>query len=474
MPSIASHPLIENSLLTTIAFWLAAIWGTKLCQVIIDRADQAKLRALKVTRLPKAMEGEYRPRIKCVGTLVHGHECSFTMVEANIEKGSNLTLEVLTRALDRVLPATGGNGFPTHFWMQCDNAGGENKNQWVLRWLALLVDRGVFRSCVFSTLQVGHTHEDLDGLLGIMSMEIASALDWDHPMQMAEIVQRRMAGHLKPLPVMSGLLDAVRDWKAWLTPLDDIDPKTGISGLMTSNTHWLCFARRTDLPVELALASTPALGGDGSLPGDVVCMAKEYMSSPALMQNVFTVCRAGRSSLLPEAPTSWTSRKPFTRQEHDDAARLAAKVQQYLPERIAAVRYIEQWMAQPATPSGAPTVPAILQHRWHHQQHSDAIGPVLERAVLEGATGEPRLLAIKRRKSTLRGIDLPLAAYVAFREAQGISTAHAVEEWNGAQIVNRSVSWVWPSVLICASPWRQRKFASSVSFHSVPTRTPPR
>jgi hypothetical protein len=86
--------------------------------------------------------------------------------------------------------------------------------------------------------------------------------------------------------------------------------------------------------------------------------------------------------------------------------------------------------------------------------------------VLEGATGEPRLLAIKRRKSTLRGIDLPLAAYVAFREAQGISTAHAVEEWNGAQIVNRSVS--------CASPWRQRKFASSVSFHSVPTRRPPR
>lgn len=410
---------------------------TPQAKVIIDGADQAKFRVLKVARLPKALEGEFRPRLKCVGTLVHGHECSFTMVEQSMEKGSNLTLEILCRALDRVLSACGDEGkpFPTHLWIQCDNAGGENKNQWVLRFLAVLVDRGVFRSAVFSTLQVGHTHEDLDGLLGIMSMEIASSLAWDHPMQMAEIVQRRMSEHLKPLPVRSGILDAVRDWKSWLAPLDDLDPKQGISGLMTSNTHWLCFTRRVDLPVDLAGA--PAAGGEASLPGDVVCMAKEYMSSPALMQEVFTMCKAGKSCLLAEGPTAWAPRKEFNRKDYTDAARLSEKVHQYLPEHVAAVRYIEEWMAKPATPAEAPTVPTILQHRWHHQRGSEPIGPVLERAVLEGTTGEPRLLSLKRRKVNMQTMDLPLATYVTFRSGQGVSEVQAVEEWNGAQLLGR-------------------------------------
>ena len=77
---------------------------------------------------------------------------------------------------------------PTHLWVQCDNAGGENKNQWVLQLLAILVDRGVFRSAVLSFLQVGHTHEDLDGYFGVMFTEIAKMAEWDTPMQMMEPV----------------------------------------------------------------------------------------------------------------------------------------------------------------------------------------------------------------------------------------------------------------------------------------------
>ena len=377
---------------------------------------------------------------------MHGHECSFTLVEQNVEKGSNLTLEILVRALDRVLSASGDDGkpFPTHFWLQCDNAGGENKNQWVLRFLAVLVDRGVFRSAVFSTLQVGHTHEDLDGLLGIMSMEIATAMAWNHPAQMAEIVQRRMSEHLKPLPVRSGTLDAVRDWKSWLTPLDNLDPKHGIVGLMNSNTHWLCFTRRVDLPVDLAGApaaggdaSVPAAGGNVGLPGDVVCMAKEYMSSPGLMQEVFTLCNAGKSCLLEEAPISWLPRKGFSPKDFTDAHRFAEKVRQYLPEHLAAIRYIDAWMANIDPPAEAPPVPAILQHRWHRQQGSEPIGPVLERAVLAGTTGEPRLLSLKRRKVAVQTMDLPLTTYVTFRQGQGISAVQAVQEWNGAQLVGR-------------------------------------
>lgn len=74
---------------------------------------------------------------------------------------------------------------------QADNAGGENKNQWMMRYLSLLVDRGCFRSACLATLQVGHTHEDIDAIFGIMSTEIAKTLDWDSPMAMAECLGRR-------------------------------------------------------------------------------------------------------------------------------------------------------------------------------------------------------------------------------------------------------------------------------------------
>ena len=158
-----------------------------LC-IMIDGADQAKFRIMKATRWPKDLDSEHRPKVKVVGALAHGHEIAFSFVEEDVPKGSNLTIELLTQTLSRVMQSCADRGRPlaAHVWIQCDNAGGENKNQWLLRYLAVLTDRGVFRSCVLSFLQVGHTHEDLDGIFGVMSMEIAKMMEWDTPMQMLE------------------------------------------------------------------------------------------------------------------------------------------------------------------------------------------------------------------------------------------------------------------------------------------------
>ncbi len=170
-------------------------------------ADQAKFQIMKATRWPNNLEGESRPRVKVaagsvllvgrslaprvlfellrvwssshsvvlgdsaclfvcawdaevVGSWAHGHQLSFTFVEENVKKGSNLTLEVLARTLEDVVAS--GRPLAANLWLQFDGASGENKNHWVLRWASLLVDRGVFRSVVFATLQVGHTHEDID------------------------------------------------------------------------------------------------------------------------------------------------------------------------------------------------------------------------------------------------------------------------------------------------------------------------
>ena len=153
--------------------------------IIIDGADQAKFRVMKAVAWPKAIAGEHRPKMKVVGALAHGHEMSFNFVEENVPKGSNLIIEVLAQCLERILSQS-LTAAPPHLWVQVDNAGGENKNQHVMRLLSVLVDRAVFRSCVLSFLQVGHTHEDIDGIFGMMAKGIQQLVEWDSPQQMSE------------------------------------------------------------------------------------------------------------------------------------------------------------------------------------------------------------------------------------------------------------------------------------------------
>ena len=145
--------------------------------IMADGADQAKFRIMKAARWPKDLDGEHRPKIKVVGALVHGHECAFNFVEEDVPKGANLTIEVIVGCLDRAVADSRRNRRPlaTHLWIQMDNAGGEGKNQWLMRFWGLLVDRGCFRSCVLS---LWDTHTK--------SMEIAKMLQWDCPQQMLE------------------------------------------------------------------------------------------------------------------------------------------------------------------------------------------------------------------------------------------------------------------------------------------------
>ncbi len=104
-----------------------------------------------------------RPKIKLVGVLAHGHVADFWLVEEDQPHGSNLTIEVLARTLEKIYEKSiaSGSGFPTHLWIQCDNTAAENKNQLVLRFVSMLVDKRVFRSATMSFMRVGHTHEDI-------------------------------------------------------------------------------------------------------------------------------------------------------------------------------------------------------------------------------------------------------------------------------------------------------------------------
>ena len=60
-----------------------------------------------------------------------------------------------------------GMHWPKRLHLTFDNAAGECKNQWMFRYLGLLVLHGVVREITVSTLLVGHTHDIVDQLFSI-------------------------------------------------------------------------------------------------------------------------------------------------------------------------------------------------------------------------------------------------------------------------------------------------------------------
>ena len=416
--------------------------------LMIDGADQAKFRIMKCVAWPKNLEGEHRPHMKVVGCWAHARELSFNFFEEDTPLGNNITIECLARALDRLLAdwrsAAHGTEFPAHLWVQADNAGGENKNTHVCKFLALLVDRGVFRSTVASFLQVGHTHEDLDGLFSIMTTAIQKMQDWDDPMQMVEAVQRRMTSHMESrihrTPVKSGMLHAVRDWRLWLKDLDDIKSQRGLEGLMTSDCHWLCFCRRRDLHPDCA-AVVSAPGSDDS-PDDVVLQIKRYMSDSELSQPPFVMLRAGASvHLQPYAgPGTWQTRTPIDNVLVDALNRLCKKVLKTVPSRAGVVGYLQRWMAAPRVPPVPPICPAILTHSFGTAVAGGAAWQVFGEALRPDPTDDaPRSTVVVKRcrgAGAQRHADVALPAYVEFRVSQGVSVHDAVQEWNGGQVLS--------------------------------------
>ena len=98
----------------------------------------------------------------------------------------------------------------------------------------------------------------------------------------------------------------------------------------------------------------------------------------------------------PTCPPAWETRIPFSQEAKHDAERLWKKVHKLLPQRSRAVEYMKEWMARPGLPAGQPSTPLILDRRYHLDTLGEPIGVVLERAIMHGSTGEPKLLRVKR------------------------------------------------------------------------------
>ena len=125
--------------------------------IIIDGMDQSKLTVPHYKLIPKDTSNFLETKI--TGVLVHGKVFNCYVSEPQVKHDSNLNLTCLHDTIMALLEQEGE--LPRTLYLQVDG-GSENKNQWMLSYLSLLVEVGLFDKIKMSFLPVGHTHEDID------------------------------------------------------------------------------------------------------------------------------------------------------------------------------------------------------------------------------------------------------------------------------------------------------------------------
>lgn len=102
---------------------------------------------------------------------------------------------------------------PPVLYLQLDNCVKENKNQYILWLLALLVELKIFEKIRLNFLPVGHTHEDIDAFFGVYSKHLAQM-----DVYTIEDLLQAMESCLAIIKAFPFLLDVVYNIKEWLLP----------------------------------------------------------------------------------------------------------------------------------------------------------------------------------------------------------------------------------------------------------------
>jgi hypothetical protein len=108
-------------------------------------------------------EKKERIETKLMIAYVHGIGTYTYDIFADIKGDPNLNIECLQRTLKHVEKKQGT--LAKTLYLQLDNCFRENKNAYVLCYLAWLIERGVFERIELSFLPVGHTHNECDQVL---------------------------------------------------------------------------------------------------------------------------------------------------------------------------------------------------------------------------------------------------------------------------------------------------------------------
>ena len=106
---------------------------------------------------------------KIIGAKQHGISRTFYRLFPHVKGGANLACEVLLHEIERRLDYCLENDlpFPRYLFLQIDG-GSENTSKVFYALCEHLVQTGVFDKIEAARLPVGHTHEDIDAMFGVL------------------------------------------------------------------------------------------------------------------------------------------------------------------------------------------------------------------------------------------------------------------------------------------------------------------
>jgi hypothetical protein len=139
--------------------------------MIIDGADQSKYDLPYFCERSHASDDAIRLKMHLYGVLVHGRRAYAFTCPDHEEQGHNATIQCIWQVIVEEYVRNDG-GLPSVLFLQLDNTTRQNKGRFVLAFLKLLVEHGVFERIYVCFLPVGHTHEDIDQMFSRIAIAL--------------------------------------------------------------------------------------------------------------------------------------------------------------------------------------------------------------------------------------------------------------------------------------------------------------
>lgn len=200
-----------------------------------------------------------------------------------------------------------------------------------------------FSSVVLNFLMVGHTHEDVDQLFGVIVSLILQRFRFHTPDDLARhldaTLRARVAARGEDLQVSR--LGTIRDWDSWSQPVrrelfNALASRDGVEA-----PHSFTFVRRADLTEAQAVLASRCAGADAH-PDDVMCVVKSYMRDRSPQQPPVCAIPRGRAAGVAPSPTDHLQVSPLTNKQIEDYLTLAQEFETKYdaPEAARALRVL--------------------------------------------------------------------------------------------------------------------------------------
>ncbi len=139
-------------------------------------------------RTPKDAEKLRRPCLELTAVIAHGRGVFLFLADQDLGNGSSWHAELVLRTLSLVHErcARRGEPMPDSLSVHVDNTPAAMKNHYASGVLSMLCAGSFFRTTSLQHLRVGHSHEDVDALFGVIASILATADELETPQAVIE------------------------------------------------------------------------------------------------------------------------------------------------------------------------------------------------------------------------------------------------------------------------------------------------